>query len=259
MLTGAGSIALCSTELATNGSLRGEDLIMPACIAEFELSADSNFAEAKCLTDGKLQVEVADILEENYTLTLSYEYMDWNTMQVAYNELAQVQGSVALPVVKTAVVPAGGVITDADITAASEPSVKAYITIGKERIFANKVTSAPAAKNEVQVDGTAGALTFFGPDAIGAIVTYVVNKTYTNVESIGVGAPNQLGRLQFSGLVYGTEFSEPMLLVLKSISRISVPTLTINGDLATLQVEYRASIAPGSRSVYQLYNLATAD
>lgn len=260
MLFGAGNLAFCTNDLATNGSLRGEELLFPGCIAEFELAADTNFAESYCLIDGVRQVTAGEISEETYTLTITAEFNDWTSLQIYYDELAQNSANVVVPQVKVATIPAGGVITDTDITAANAESVKAYIsTRGSfgNRIFLKVVNAAPAA-GEVQVDGAANTLTF--PAAlVGAVVTYIVDVTFTSMETLVLETvADRVGRMQFAGLVYGTELANQMLIRIPSISRTTVPTLTINGDVTTLVTEYRANVLPGRRRPYELYDLSTA-
>lgn len=129
--------------------------------------------------------------------------------------------------------------------------------------------ASPNARFLVRVDNPAvptggeyrvdiGLLTFPAGSA-GTVVTYVVNKTYTSIETIGHESTfDEFGRLIFTGLVYSTEDSVPMQIVCPQLSRISTPSITINGDLTELTIEFRASVAPGDRSPFKLYRLQGA-
>lgn len=264
MLFGAGSLVLVTKDLALNGSIRGEDLIFPPCLSQFELSADVNFLEAECLIDGRIQVVAGQINREVFTLSVTSQFADWQTMQFAYDELAQESSNVTIPILKVATIPATAPyeITDSDITATSAADIKAYIanrgTWGDKRFLKVVQAPAPATAEAASVDGANNKIVYDSTYA-GAVTNYLVNRTYSSIETVGVETESdQFGKLEFWGLAYGTEFPGQMLMRVPELGRINTPTLTISGDITELTVEFRASVPAGQRRPFQLYNLSNA-
>lgn len=254
MLYGAGQIFVRSLNLDAT-SLRGENLIAPLCIASFELTPDDTLAEAKCLIDGKKQIAAAAITETTYTLKLTFEYADWAVIQLAFDELAGSTASAVLPVLKTATVNASNEIVDTALTSAT--GVYVYRSSPKPAKYYEIITTGTPTDAQVKVD-TAATKLVFATGSAGATVQYVHNKTYTTIESIGVESTyDNFGTLSFSGVISGTEFSAGMQLICPQIYRVSSPSLTINGDLATIDIDFRVAVAPGERSPFKLYELST--
>lgn len=258
MLYGAGSLMFISKDLDSS-SLRGQQLVYPGYLSSFELSADTQLIEARALIDGKRQIVAAAVGEEIFTMTITTEFTDWSALQFAYDELAQESTGVVLPVLKVARVPlvTPFTIVDTDITTTTEASVRAYVaSTGPwgERIFLKRVTTAPADATEFQITAATGTLTFHSSLA-GATIQYIVNKTYPSLETIGFeSTADTFGRLEFFGVGYSTEGKK--LVHIPELSRISTPTLSINGEgAAELTIEFRASVPSGRRRPFILYNL----
>lgn len=263
MLFGAGNLVFVSKELATNGSIRGEELLYPPCLSSFELTGEANFLEAKCLIDGNITTVASKINEETYTMTVTTQFADWQAFQFAYDELAQTSTSVVIPTLKTGTVGAvvSGEIQDSDITAANAADILAYVSgqgaWGDKRFL--KVVQAPTVPgtDEVQVDGPNNKLVL-DASLDGAPVQYFVNRTYSSIETLGLESTfDEWGKLEFWGLAYGTEFGQPMLIRVPDLGRISIPSLTINGDITELTVEFRANTDTnrGFRNPFVLYDL----
>lgn len=256
MLYGVGS-----TVITTNGldasSLRGEQALFPQCLATFELSTDTTFAEAMCQKDGIMQTVAGAISGETFTLSLTYQFNDWINLQLLFGELASTESGVDLPVAKAAEVPTGLVITDTDIDAGSAASV--IVTNVTDGVLMEVVGVAPAAINEVQVDGTTGELTFFTGMA-GKTVEYVVDVTYTSIEAIGVASDvDLLTNLSFTGLIASTpDGTDGYQIIVDKLERQTTPTITLAGDVAEITIEYRCLALPGKRKPFRLYRLSTA-
>lgn len=187
-------------------------------------------------------------------LELTFQSIGWQTMQFAYDEIAQEYTNIVLPVVKSATIPASGTITDTDITAANEDEV----LVSSKNTFFSAVDGAPASVTEVQIDGTNNNLVF-DTSLEGTVVCYRVPKTYATIDAIGVAGPyDKFGALQFSGILAGTRFPVGAQLVCPRIQRVKTPTLTISENLTELAITYRVVLAPGQRRAYQIYNLDTA-
>lgn len=255
MLTGAGQLVLTTTGLDNPDSLRGENLLLPGCIASFSLTPEENSVDALCLEDGIVQVAASAITQRTWSMSLEFQYQDWATIQLAYDEIAQEIANITLPATKTAIVDTNGEIIDADITAANADEFLAYSSAPKPK-FLRVVTAAPANDDEVQYDDTNGKLVFTVAMA-GKKVTYRINKNYSNIEAIGVASDyDRFGALQFSGIIGGTSFNRGMQIVVPQLNRISTPELTVNGDLVALTIEYRLATPFGERAPFKLYNLA---
>jgi hypothetical protein len=170
MLTGAGSIILTTNNLDAE-SLRGENILMPGCVASFSLTPDETAVDAECLEDGILQVVDTSINKRIWNMTLEFQFQDWSTIQLAYDEVAQSVASVDLPLVKKGIVDAAGEIVDADVVAGvGEDNFLAYMKQdGQKPVFLKVVASAPAANDEIQY--ATGKLVLTAANA-GKVVTY---------------------------------------------------------------------------------------
>lgn len=254
MLYGAGSLFIQTGDLGPS-SLRGENLIHPLCIAGFELTFNDSLAEAKCLVDGRKQISAAAITESIASMKLTFEFVDWTILQLAFDEIAQSTSSIVLPVLKTATVSSANEIVDTALTSAT--GVYVYKKTPQPGKYYKVITTGTPTADQVKVDTTGTKLVFASSEA-GAVVQYSVRKTYTTIESIGKESTyDKFGKLAFSGIISGTEFAAGMQIVVPQLSRVSTPALTITGELAKLEIDFRASVAPGFRSVFQLYNLDT--
>lgn len=255
MLYGAGQLMLLSKEL-NDTTIRGENLVHPLSIASFSLAFEDNNIEAKALIDGRRQIVGAAISESIATLTLTFEYADWNTLAMAYDEIGQASTAVKLPQLraKTAVLATGGLtseVLDADIAGTEEigTDILAYVasrgTWGDRRYLTAAEVTVAAGKLEL------------GSEFAGAVIQYSIEKEYSSIETIGLEADyDSFGKLYFTGVVAGTEFGRSgMGIVVPELNRISTPEITVNGDLSEMTVEFRASVPPGQRRAFQLYKL----
>ena len=235
-----------TTELDA-GSVRGENLMFPGCIASFELSFEDNFIEAKCLVDGRREVVASQITESIATLALTFELQDWSTTQLIYDELAQ-DTTVDLPTLRVQTSDGGGVITDASILGTETVNENIYFYAADSEVFL-------LAADVVLGAGTATIAAY--PNEV---IQYVIFVNYVGVESIGVVTPfDRFGRLLFSGIAYTTETNPngATQILVNQMNRISSPSLTINGDLNEITIEYRPEVSSGKRSAVEWYNLAT--
>lgn len=240
----------------------GQELLFPGNIAGFTLTPSVTQQKANALIAGKRQVVASQITAEEWKLSLTFEYVDWTTMQFVFDEIAKPADSIVWGEVRVVQVPlvTPFEITDPDITAVNAAAVSAYLSskgsYGKPKFLKNTLAVAPANTKEVSVVGTTGKLVF-NSGLAGAYVTYQVPVTKT-VESIGVAPVFQrFGALQFAGVGYTTETSNPIGIVIPQITRVGAPTMTVNGDKAVFTVEFDATVPSGSRSVYNFFNFDT--
>ncbi len=231
MLSGAGSLILTSE--MTGGIIRQAPLLFPLCIASFELTSDSQLSEAKCLIDGIKQTTSAAITETTWSMKMTFEKVDFNTLGVVLDEVVQNTATVNnLPIVKTARVPAVTpfTISDASITAGNASLVKAYQATGA-KTFLERTTGTVSAG---QFTSAAGTLTFHA-SAAGQLISYTAFESYTNIPTIGVEASaDTFGTMGFSGIAYVDGGQERYYIEVPALSRVSTPNLSITGDLASL-------------------------
>lgn len=253
MLAGSGAIFIRTQGMDSN-TLRGQNLIFPACIAGFELTFDDQTAEAVCLLDGKRQITGSAITQSSATMNLTFEFVDFNTLGFAYDELPSNSTAVPLPVLKSATIPATGpyTVSDADITVGTVNSVLVYNATKK--VYMKKVATTPAI-GEFSV--AAGAITFNAGDS-GNTVQYQVLKTYSSIETIGVeNNADNFGVIEFLGQLYQSD-NERYLLHVGKLTRSGSPSISITGGLATLQISFKAAVPPGWKKSFRLYNLSKA-
>lgn len=244
MFYGAGSLFFATKELDAS-SIRGENLLLPACVAAFELSFEDNFIEAKCLEAGRRVTKASQITESIANLNLTFEVQGWSTTQLIYDEVAAASASYTLPELRIATTDGSGVINDTDITGTEVigEDFLAYAVDGE--VF---LTSADIALG-------AGTITLAAyPNAV---INYLVYVSKT-AESIGVANQfDRFGRILFSGIAYSTETApnDATLILINQMSRIASPSLTINGDLAEISIDYRPEVAVGARQAVEFYLL----
>lgn len=262
MLYGVGTPLILTNELSQTGTIRTEELLFPPCIASFSLDADVTEIQAKCLKGGIRQTVASAISEKEYTMTVTTEFVDWTGMQYAYDEIAQVSSAVTLPRGKATTIPAGGTFTDADLIGVAS-SVRAYIdsrgTWGN-RIFLEPAASAGAvtANNLFHVDDVTGLVTL-NSGVVGAVIQYSFNTTYTTIESIGHEQNfDAFGKIAFSGELVSTEAPSGWQLYVPEMSPITVPSLSVDGDVTSIETQYRVNIAAGQRAPFIFYDLSTA-
>lgn len=260
MLYGAGSLYVVSKDLGPT-SLRGENILHPLSIASFELAFEDNNIEAKALIDNKRQVVASAIAESIATLTLTYEYMDWQTLGLAFaDELAT--ESVDLDwtslrsvraVADVPATPTKAVVADSAILGTEVVGTDIFVYISSQGSWGDRkyleAADVTVAAGKLEID----------KKYVGAVVQYTVKETYSSIETIGLETNyDTIGTLSFQGVVAGTEFDKGMGIIIPKLTRISTPSLTVNGDLAEMSVEYRAEVPTGKRRPYEFYNLSTA-
>lgn len=272
MFYGAGSLYVCSKDLGSD-TLRGENLLHPLSIASFELSFEDNNIEAKALIDGRRQVVASAITESIATLTLTYEYNDWQTLGLAFaDEVASVSTNIPWTSLRSKKAELGvkvtpgpefgdpeveepkAVIEDTGITGDEEKGEDVMVYISSQGTWGDR----KYLKAE-EFELVAGKI-FLDPKYEGAIVQYTVPETYSTIETIGLESQyDQIGRLHFQGVIAGTEAGRGGVgIIIPQLTRISTPSITVNGDLSEMTVEYRAEVPDGKRVPYEFYNFNTA-
>lgn len=257
MLYGIAKTSIGTNALDAN-TLFGEQIAFDQCIAGFSLTATTNFVEAKCFVNGVLQTVASAINAEDFMLDLTYEYLDWSTMQLLYGELAQTGGA-ALPTSKSIAITAAGAVSEPDISTANNNGASVRVYDQTKGIFLTAAAASPPAANQFFVDAAASEIEF-NASQVGSTVTYKYDKIYTSIQSIGSGQIgsqfDQLTNLNLTAIVSSAvEGSEAYVLVVDQIERTNTPTLQLQGDKAVFSIQYKAINRPGARKPFRLYRL----
>lgn len=261
-LTGAGNLFARTNNL--DATSIAQNLMLPLCIASFELEFEDQELQARCLEGGIRQLKAAAITESIALLRLTFEVVDFKSIAFAFDEKEQVSSGVVIEQLRNGtVVDGGGVgeIVDTDINAVNEAlldGVLAYRTSRNAILAADylfKTAVAPVDATEFQVD-TVGNRLVFDAANIGAKVAYSIPRTYTSVESIGHEQDfNQFGSFGFVGEISSTESLNGLILYVPSIGRVSKPSFSVTGELSPLVIETRPVLASGERSTFKIFNL----
>lgn len=241
MLSGVGSLCLRTQDYGT------DNFIFPGNFVGFNITPDVQSKEAKGWVGGQLQTLASAISSSSYTLTLDMEYVDWNTLSWAFDEVPQTATNAVIPYTKAAIANASGVVTDPDITAATR--VYAYVSSRGPWGEAGPILAATVIES-------AGSFSV-GAGYANAPITYHFDRTVAEVDTIGL-LPNgqQFGKLSFSGLGYGPAFPKGIMISVPEITRKSSPSFE-TADVPKLTVEYGISIPAGSDKPFRFYNLAS--
>ncbi len=242
MLSGVGS--LCLKTLDYDAS----NFIFPGKFVEFNISADVTSKEALAWVGQTKQVVSSAIDTESYTLTISSDYVDWATLGWAFDEVPSVSTNKVVPITKAAVANGSGVINDAGLTGSED----VFCFVSSRGAWGEAHAIAPG-------DVTVGAGTItLSATYNNAPITYHYDKSYASIETIGVETSvTQYGKLAFSGVGFGPEFPDGIIIVVPEITRNTTPSLATD-DVPRLTVEYSANVPSGFNKPFQFYNLATA-
>lgn len=239
MLSGVGS--LCLTTL----DYEADNFIFPGQFVEFSITANVSSKEALAWVQGKKQVVSSAVDTESYTLIISSDYVNWPTLGWAFDEVPSVSTNVAVPITRAAVTDSFGVINDADI-----PAGDVFCYVGSRGSWGEAHAIDPS-----KVSASAGSITL--ADYPNAPITYHFKKSYASIETIGVETnAKQYGKLAFSGIGYGPEFPNGIVIVVPEVTRNSSPSLATD-DVPRLTVEYSANVPSGFNKPFRFYNLAT--
>lgn len=261
MLSGVGRLALITQNL--NASTIAQNLVVPGSFSNFNLNVETENKKAVAWVEGKKQNVSSAIGQEQYTLALAFQYLDWFHLQLANDEIAT-NVNVTLPVYKQAVVPASAPfeIVDADISSAGiASSVKCYVSRRGAWGDAGYLAAEPDTLAAREFKATYAA----GPPAVtkiefhsglaGAPITYVVNKAFTSLPAIGHSAtPIRFGSFSFIGQGYGPEFPNGVYIHIPNIVRSGTPSLQTD-DVPTFEVPFDCNVVSPFVSPVQYYRL----
>lgn len=242
MLSGVGSLCLKTKDYDD------KNFIFPGQFVQFSLEAAASSKKALAWVNGRKQPVSSAVDTEEFKLTISSEYVDWSTLGWAFDEVPRASTNVLVPFTKAAVADDSGVISDPDIQ--SSDKVFCYVSSKGSWGEAQAIDSSVVTVNA----GSIGVSAKYA----NAPITYHYDKSIGNIQTIGVETDNitQYGKLAFSGVAYGPEFTQGVIIVVPDITRESTPSFTTD-DVPRFTVEYSANVPAGFKKPFQLYNLAT--
>lgn len=240
---GLGMLAAATLDLAGGPSAQ---MLKPLPLLKFELSEESETTELQAFVGGRLVTQESFEASSKVTLSVESEIANWDMIGTSIGESARTFTALEVPIIKEAVVPAGGVINDAEIVAGNSASVIAAITRFGPWGQAGPLLRSTAAPTTGQVQVAAGTLTF-NTAQVGAPIAYLVVRTLTGRGYGGPGAPAKLGDLQFSGRVYDNTAQPERggFLWIPRMQQSSQPTFAYDGSKVTLAIQYLCINPPG--------------
>lgn len=261
MLSGIGDVYAKTTALA--GGATAQRMI-ELFLFNFEFTQEAESKEAQGFVGGKLITKSTAEATVASTLKLSTQYADWAQLGFSLDQFSRASTNEVVPVLKRVNVPTSAPyeISDALITAGNTNSIFAYVnafgTWGQPGYLARAGTPASPTTGQVGVDTTNNKLIFHSSQA-GAPITYTVPQTLATVQIYGgSGSPTAYGNIEFWGKVYSPEATAEWQIYFPNLQRKSRPSITIQNDVPTLEVEFGAVAPSGWSDPYKLLNLDTA-
>lgn len=241
MLSGVGGLCIRTLDY------KDTNFIFPGDFVEFQLNISSTSKEASAWVAGRKVVKSSAVASEEATLTLSSEFVNWATLSWAFDEIPDVSSNQLVPITKATNADSDGNISDPDIPSGTR--VYCYVNSSGSWGLAQAIPAS-------EVTSSSGSISL-GSKYKNAPISYHYEKTVSSIQTIGVN-PEALsyGKLSFSGIAYGPEFIDGVIIVVPELTRKSTPSLTTD-DVPKFTVEYSANVPTGSTKPFRLYNLDT--
>jgi hypothetical protein len=227
-----------------------ENVMLPLQLFDFEFTQDATSIEAKAQKNGIKKVIASAIGEITGTVKLSTQFGNWSHLEFFLDQFSNTESSVAIPVLKSGTVPSSSAyeVSDAGITTGTASGIYVYVYDDQDSGYRTKAGTSSPDPGEVYVDTTNNKLVFNAADA-GKTISYTLPVTHTSGKSLGGAINDQYGALSFYGTIYGPEWT----IYFPNLTRKTMPSITLNGDVASLEVEFTANLVPGYDAPYKIY------
>lgn len=252
MLSGVGQLRVVTKTL--NQSTYGQQIMFPGLFVDFSYEIEIDTKKARAWIDGRKKVVSSARGDEDNTVKLAFEFLNWDHLAFAEDELPQ-NVDLDIPLWKTATVPADGIIVDTDLTAGNAAGVLVYLNSAGAWGQARPLKVGAA--DDFEVDGALQTIAIDTSFA-GASVTYQLYKSYMALPSIGTADEAvSYGNLEFWGKGYGPEFPNGILIHLHDITRTTQPSM-VTDDVPKFEIEFTANTPAGKRKPHEYFRLPAA-
>ena len=214
--------------------------ILATCPAGITFNSNAISTIAKCSHNSPVkQVAGSKISSEEYSVTLAWEQLNWEALQLAYGLNAASATGETYTYQETVKIPTNGIVTIQSSTA----TPKAILSDGTILKF--------------NVDFSAAGPTSFEfiPILAEKIVTLCYDLVVPPSATGLLETSSLLNDIKLAAVLFTSANPNGVVLVAENCSRISNPTLTWQGDKSVARVTYRLCAKNGSRKPFQLYNL----
>lgn len=219
------------------------------CLAAIEFNIDSNPAKATCWIDGKKQNRLSKLASHSATVKLTYEFIDWSTIQLAFGESSKA-GSGFVPTVKTIQL-TGNQFSELDINLNNVTSLRLY-NLTKQAFMT--LTIGVPSSNEYTVD-LSGNIVVNQSEA-GDLISYRYNKYYSSIDSIGTtDGSTDLDNISLLAVLASSVYPDGLLLKIDKLVRVNSPQLNFSNDKATIELTYQVLTNANNNKGYQIYKL----
>lgn len=245
----------------------GHTLMQELCYAQLSVSTQPTEVKARCRDrkTGQLVTKRTGLSEVVHTVTLTLEHIDWKHMGFLHDELPA-DAAISKNTNKEITVPSNqtGVftVTDTDITATNESGIRAYVSekgTWGDAIYLKRTAdaaTAPAAKDEFQVDGTNNQIVFH-EELAGARILYKLDEPFSAIQSIGTNETwESFGNIELYFTAYGEDdFAEGLTYYFPELVRTAAPPV-FNYDQSpvTATVTFEANSLKGRKYPYEILN-----
>lgn len=254
LFKGLGDSYIRTTDLVGGASAQK---LYPYPVYEFSFDQKATTEDAEAYRGGIRQAEETVEVKVESILKLKTQISNWALLGLSLGQLERTITSFTLPSIKRTTVPIGGVITDLAVTVANADSVIVAIERfgpwGQVGPLTRTSTTTPPVRT-VKVDGAAGTLTF-NASQIGAPIMYLSNRLIASANVYGgAGALAKVSELEFYGDLFDNSTAEADggKIWFPRIQRNSRPTISFNGKLAELDMEYKCLVPTGFSEPYML-------
>lgn len=237
---------MCLRTLNLGSTAFGREVIFPGYFVDFSIESSATKKEAKAWRDGTRKTVASAIGDTTTTLKLSFEYLDFQHLGFAYDQLPSNLSNLSIPILIEGVVPnvSPYTVSNPDIVTGQVTGV--YVVTGPnagDRPLTG--TGSPTIAS--------GSVTFTSADA-GQSVAIAVNKLVTSIDTIGADTnPDRYGNMSFFGKGYGPLFPKGIGIYCPSISRNTVPNFT-TGDVPKFEVDFSINAVAGYNQGFVFYD-----
>lgn len=215
----------------------------------FSLNLENTEQEAKAFPQGScgpLQTVDKVISDQTWKLNLGMESFDSEDISFVMGERLATS-TMTIPEVLSVIIPANGVVANADMTVDKLVSATLLDSLQTIRFLTQVPNASTAALTAGQFKVAAGSL-IFSPTLSGQALNFMYDKSLVGTRTIGYEQNFVLwGDVCFSGVVCGPRFAKPFRIFVPSMARSGNLDFAI-GEKTSVSLEFTLKLAAGFRS-----------